>query len=235
MRRINPSLITTFIVIMFIGTFLGLDLPFIIFGFVAYVIFNMSRNRRQQEGRDRSGRYQRRQSERDRRYQERGYRQPSRRHPAPPRPKPVRSNPHKKTGIEKYKEFDYEGAIEDFNKALEIDHSDASVHFNIACAYSLTEQKDKAFQHLSHAVANGFKDVEKIKTHDALAYIRVQDEFEPFVENGYRYRPKTREATKKPAAEQGDLLEQLNQLSKMREKGLLTQEEFEIQKKRLLG
>ena len=55
-----------------------------------------------------------------------------------PRPR-KRPNPYKKSGVEKYKEYEYEGAIEDFKKALEIDPKDIPTHFNIACAYSLTE------------------------------------------------------------------------------------------------
>ena len=63
------------------------------------------------------------------------------------------SNPYKINGIKKYKEFDLEGAIEDFKKGLEIQPQDISLHFNLACAYSLTEQVDKAYAHLDRAVA----------------------------------------------------------------------------------
>src|SRR5678815_1435146 len=55
------------------------------------------------------------------------------------------SNPYKVNGIKKYKEFDLEGAIEEFKKGLEIQPQDISLHFNLACAYSLTEQVDKAY------------------------------------------------------------------------------------------
>ena len=62
-------------------------------------------------------------------------------------------NPYKTNGIKKYKEFDLEGAIEDFSKGLEIHPRDISLHFNLACAYSLTEQVDKAYAHLDRAVS----------------------------------------------------------------------------------
>ena len=231
MKRIDPSLITVFLVMMFIGAWL--DMPIIIFGFIAYMIF---RGRIFQKPRDRSERHRRRYESRDRRYQASSRRTPQRTSPPRPKPKARRKNPFKATGIEKFKDYNYEGAIEDWEKSLEIDNTDASVHFNIACAYSLTENKDKAFEHLSKAVANGFKDFEKIKSHDALAYIRVQDEFDTFVENGYQYRSSVSTPSVEEKVKQStDLLEQLNQLSKMREKGLLTEEEFEVQKKRLLG
>ncbi len=100
-------------------------------------------------------------------------------------PKPDNSL-HKKSGIEKYKEYDYKGAIVDFKKALEIDPTDSNAHFNIACAYSLMEDKANAFVHLDQAVANGFKDVYRIKDHDGLAWLRVQKGFDKFEKNGFR-------------------------------------------------
>ena len=151
--------------------------------------------------------------------------------------KPVRKskdNPYKKSGMEKYKEYDYNGAIEDFQKSLAVDDSDVATHFNIACAFSIMENKEKSFYHLSKAVELGFRDFEKIKTHDALAYLRIQDEFETFVQNNYKLKAGS-SAQQEKITEHGDLLEQLNKLAELREKGLLTEEEFVLQKKKLLG
>ena len=148
----------------------------------------------------------------------------------------VTRNPFKKSGIDKYKDYDYDGAIDDFTKALQIEDRDPAVHFNLACAYSLTEQKELAFKHLAKATQYGFKDTDKIKTHDALAFLRVQEEFDTFVESGYRWplsrtQSKAKEST---ILDSPDLLQQLNQLAMLRDKGLLSQEEFEMQKKKLL-
>ena len=131
----------------------------------------------------------------NRRLQQQGYppmappRQ-SRRMQAPPRPgrniARMVQNPYKVNGIKKYKEFDLEGAIEDFSKGLEINPKDISLHFNLACAYSLTEQVDKAYAHLDRAVALGFTDFNKIRTHDDLAYVRIQDRFDEFQNNNFR-------------------------------------------------
>jgi len=44
---------------------------------------------------------------------------------------------------------------------------------------------------LDKATALGFSDFGKIKTHDALAYLRIQDEFEDFEKNRYRIGQKT--------------------------------------------
>jgi len=174
-------------------------------------------------------------------------RPPQRRRPssAPRRQPPVASrkkNPFKLSGIQKYKDYDFEGAIDDFKKALAVDSKDIAVHFNLACAYSITEQAGKALNHLNYAVKNGFVDFDKIKEHDALAYLRIQDSFEEFVKNGYCLDQPAKEAptptpivtvTEEPSIST-DLLEQIKKLGELREKGFLTEEEFSAQKRRLL-
>jgi tetratricopeptide (TPR) repeat protein len=149
-------------------------------------------------------------------------------------------NQFKTEGIKKYKDFDLEGAIEDFKRGLEIQPQDISLHFNLACAYSLTEQVDKAYTHLDRAVALGFDDFEKIKSHDDLAYVRIQDRFESFKTNGFRLdMPVVEETEIKPGIrqieEKGDdvLLTQLKRLAELRDRGLLSEKEFLIEKKKL--
>ncbi|HJW28493.1 MAG TPA: NINE protein [Saprospiraceae bacterium] len=153
------------------------------------------------------------------------------------------SNPYKISGIKKYKDFDLEGAIEDFEKGLEIQPQDVSLHFNLACAYSLTEQVDKAYAHLDRAVALGFNDFEKIKTHDDLAYVRIQDRWDDFQKNGYRLQvpevmpkdnPEVKTEEKKTEPVLDDvLLAQLKRLSELRDRGLLSEQEFMTEKKKL--
>lgn len=186
----------------------------------------------------------------NRRLQQKGYppmappRQ-ARRPAAPPRNARttgrLMQNPYKVNGIKKYKEFDLEGAIEDFSKGLEINPKDISLHFNLACAYSLTEQVDKAYAHLDRAVTLGFTDFNKIKTHDDLAYVRIQEQFEEFENNQYRLASppaaennETDEMPSKEAPPQDDLLlAQLKRLSELRERGLLSEQEFSIEKRKL--
>ena len=150
-------------------------------------------------------------------------------------------NPYKVNGIKKYKEFDLEGAIADFQKGLEIHPRDISLHFNLACAYSLTEQVDKAYTHLDKAVSLGFNDFEKIKTHDDLAYVRIQDRFDDFQHNGFRLEgtkvmepPPSKEKNVREETIQDDvLLSQLKRLSELRDRGLLSEQEFITEKKKL--
>ena len=131
----------------------------------------------------------------------------------------------KQSGLKKYKEYDYDGAIEDFGKALAADPKDVAVHWNLTCLYSLTEQKELAFYHLQKAVELGFIDFEKVKTHEALSFLRVQSEFDAFARSGFKMSTDM---------EHSDILQQLKDLSMRREKGLLTEKEFADMSKRLV-
>ncbi len=145
----------------------------------------------------------------------------------------VKNNPFKQAGIKKFKDFEFELAIEDFQQALKISPQDVAIHFNIACAYSQIEKPDKAFEHISQAVELGFNDFDKIDTHDALAYMRIQPQWEDFKANGYTLRMKL-DAPKENMLDNDLLLEQLKKLNELKDKGLITEEEFFTQKKKLM-
>lgn len=166
-----------------------------------------------------------------------------RRAQTPTRSSALKANPFKNSGIKKYKDYDLEGAIEDFSQGLSINPNDIALHFNIACAYSMTEVKDKAYYHLSKAVELGFKDFEKIKTKDDLAFVRIQPEFDEFEENGFKLGARSSAQSGSARNEQSDeelvitddvLLSQLNKLAELRKKGLLSTEEFNLERKKLL-
>lgn len=167
----------------------------------------------------------------------------------------TRANALKVSGIKKYKDFDLEEAIEDFTEALRLVPGDSATHFNLACAYSLTEKKDKAYFHLSQSVATGLKDAQKILTHDDLAFVRIQPEFEGFRASGFRdyhFTSENRENVKSAGKEklsptnassgpdkelyhqEDALLAQLQKLSELRQKGILSEDEFQFERKKIL-
>lgn len=161
----------------------------------------------------------------------------------------MRANPYKNSGIKKYKDFDLEDAIIDFKKGLELSPNDVALHFNLACAYSLTEKKSLAYHHLSKAVAVGLKDVDRILSHDDLAFVRIQPEFDHFRSSGFRINPFVSKETERQDKEQeheetvtiennpdmdDKLLSQLNKLSELRKKGILSEDEFIFERKKIL-
>lgn len=150
---------------------------------------------------------------------------------------------YKKWGVEKFRDYDFEGAVDDFERALQFKYEDPATHFNLACCYSILEEPVKSFHHLDQAVSFGFNQLDKIHDHDALSYLRTQPGFDDFVRNGYRQRqelPSPRRSflevqKPEPALESSnDLLDQIKRLSELRDKGILTEEEFAQQKRRIL-
>ncbi len=154
---------------------------------------------------------------------------------------------HKRLGIELFRAQDLDGAADAFEKALDEDYQDPATHFNLACTYGLLQDADRTFFHLEKAVEFGFQNLEKIHRHNALSYVRTLPEFEDFVDNGYQL-PLNGYATSGPDLEEptldlnghkeppkDDLLDQIVKLGDLRDKGILTEQEFVKQKKKLLG
>lgn len=145
----------------------------------------------------------------------------------------------KKNAIELFRDYAFEEAIEEFNEALELAPDDASIHFNLACSYSMIEEAEMAFTHLEKAVENGFDATKKIHAHTALAYLRTHPDFDQFVSNGFKVikalpKPEQNLLDTEPKSEEEDLLSQIAKLGDLLDQGILTQEEFAIQKKKLL-
>jgi len=195
---------------------------------------------------DRERRHQQRQQERSRREQMRADQRATRRTTTTTiSTRTTRTTPNntasgqaeRQAGLRYFKDFEYDRAIIAFERALEKNPRDVASHFNIACSYSCEEEADKAFYHLDRAIALGFADFERIRTHDSLAFLRVQAGFQAFEENGYRLAPDLSAeevVLENPIKEEAlvelpeindDLLEQLQRLATLREKGLLTEGE----------
>ncbi len=95
-------------------------------------------------------------------------------------------DPFEESGDKKYQEYDFEGAIQDYIRSLNVKSNNPEVHFKLACLYSNLEEIDNAFFHLEKAVEKGFYDFKRIKTHDNLAFLRTQSTFDDFVNAGYK-------------------------------------------------
>ena len=147
--------------------------------------------------------------------------------------------PFKRTGVAKFNRHDYEGAIKDFLRGLKDAPNDPDLHFNLACCYSIEEETMMSLYHLDKAIENGYQKFDKIHRHSFLSYIRQQPQFQEFVNNDYQledYYEEVEEALDEQpeGLELDGLIEQIKKLGELREKGILTDEEFEEQKRRLL-
>lgn len=135
----------------------------------------------------------------------------------------------KKKGKSQFTSYDVDEAIDTFKKALSLNDNDISSHFNLACCYSINEEKERAYAHLSKAIELGFTDFNKIMNHEALAYMRIQDDWDEFKKNGFIIEQKSL-----GKGEGFNLLEKLRRLDQLKEKGHLSLEEFRSKKKDLL-
>jgi len=188
--------------------------------------YNKHRYEYQGKNRDRRQRPQRRSNA--------PVRQRTAKSPAPRRTATSKKNPFFETGMKKYEDFDMRGAIADFTKALEISPHHVHTHFRLACAYSLMENKKKGFYHLSKAVENGMTKLDKIKSTDELAFLRIQDEYTDFEKNNFRLAPSVQPPADIKGLDEDILLRQLNKLKDLRDRGILTEAEF-VQEKRKLS
>ncbi|MBI3725773.1 redoxin family protein [bacterium] len=77
-------------------------------------------------------------------------------------------------GIDQLEKRQYDDAVASFKKAIEIRKELPETYYNIACAYSLKGEKDKAIDWFADALAHGFNDEDHIaKDHDLDA---IRDE-----------------------------------------------------------
>lgn len=137
-----------------------------------------------------------------------------------------------------YSNYDYDGAIAQLLRAIEIKYDDPEAHYLLARCYSVNEKVEKALSHLDVAVAFGLQNPEeRIKNEGDLAYLRIRPEFEDFTSNGYRLPrelpPPKPEWIDPDDKDEPDLLEQLNRLQKQWKEGELTDEEYELRQQEL--
>jgi tetratricopeptide (TPR) repeat protein len=139
----------------------------------------------------------------------------------------------KREAIALFRQGDYAGALSVFERALETAPDNPALHFNLACCRSMLRDADAALYHLDKAFQYGFTDLERVHRHKALSYLRALPAFRDFVENGYQLD----QTQRLPAARDtggDDFLDQIIRLGELREKGILTEEEFKRHKKKLL-
>jgi len=144
-----------------------------------------------------------------------------------------------KDGFIAYRGGEYDQARKYFEDALQYDYNDPQTHFMLACCYSLSKDSKQAYFHLASAVDFGFQEFEEIYHNEALTWLRSQPDFDFFVQNGYRQvvhlsAPKPDLLEEKSYYDM-TLLDRIADLGELLERGVITKEDFESQKKELLG
>lgn len=94
-------------------------------------------------------------------------------------------NKKKKQGLEKLRKYELETALDLFEAAIEESPRDGEIYFHMACAHSIMENVTEGYECLKKAMKYGLPHPDKILTHDMLAFLRLQDPFEAFVESNF--------------------------------------------------
>ncbi len=138
-----------------------------------------------------------------------------------------------------YRGGQYDQARKLFEDSLQYDYNDPQTHFMLACCYSVAKESKQAYFHLASAVDFGFQEFEEIYHNEALTWLRTQPDFDFFVQNGYRQIAHI--STHKPDLLEEKsyyditLLDRIADLGELLERGVITKDDFELQKKELLG
>ncbi|OAV44911.1 NINE protein [Lewinella sp. 4G2] len=136
-----------------------------------------------------------------------------------------------------YRDYETREAIPLYMRSLENRSNNPKLHFKLACIHSMHEDTAKALSHLEKAINQGYADFQRINSHDHLSFLRSQSAYQVFKANGYK-QPDIEEQiideVETPLQLNDDFLGQLERLAKLKEAGILSQEEFAAQKERLL-
>ena len=146
-----------------------------------------------------------------------------------------------------YRAGNFDMARKYFEDALQYDYNDPHTHFMLACCHSIARDAKQAYFHLASAVDFGFQEFEEIYHNEALEWLRNLPDFEAFVQNGYRQlayldkpKPDLLESKSSNLLESksyydATVLDRIADLGELLERGVITKDDFESQKKSLLG
>jgi len=94
-------------------------------------------------------------------------------------------NKFKEDGIKCLNAYEISQAIQAFEKALLYSKNDPEIFFHLACCYSIEEQVEKGFECIKKAVELNLLDLEMILNHEMLAFLRIQESFEEFLNSNF--------------------------------------------------
>jgi tetratricopeptide (TPR) repeat protein len=126
-----------------------------------------------------------------------------------------------------YEKKDYDNALDFSLKALQLDSENPTIHYNLASLYSLKGDEENTFFHIKRAVEEGYKNYDAFQKNSDFEFIRNCPKFNDFVNNGYKFE--------KDDAIVSDKYSELEKISVLKEKGILTEDEFISEKNKILS
>lgn len=89
---------------------------------------------------------------------------------------------HHAIGVVTMRMRDLPRAIDELQRASSLDPTDASIHYNLACAHALSGDPDTALESLRRAMTHGYRDVDHTGSDPDLESLRGLPEFEQLLE-----------------------------------------------------
>ena len=148
---------------------------------------------------------------------------------------PLYKDPFEADGDNKYANYDFDGAIYDYLRSLKVRAQNPEVHFKLACLYSILEESENVYHHLGKAVEQGYFKMSLINEHKHLEYIRNHKDFATFVKNGFKIKNEVKLELNDRLELSDTIISQIERLAKMRDQGVINDEEFQLQKSRILN
>ncbi|MCP9234956.1 NINE protein [Lewinella sp. JB7] len=151
-----------------------------------------------------------------------------------------KKDPFQLSADKAYEEYDFEGAIRDYRRSLNVDPRQPEVHFKLACLHSIHENTDTALFHLNKAIENGFYDFDELDRHDHLSFLRSTPQYFAFKSNSYRL-PGNEAPSPDPVTPpeetlelSDDLITRIERLAQLKEDGILSEDAFKREKAKIL-
>ncbi|MDT0646327.1 SHOCT domain-containing protein [Zunongwangia sp. F260] len=118
----------------------------------------------------------------------------------------------------------FQQAIQSANTAVNLNNNFPLAYYRLATLHSIRSDKESAFLCLEKAVSLGYSNFDKLNKDPNLEWLRRRPEWEQFRTAGY----------KKTSSNSG-YINELNELSNLRDKGIITEDEFIAKKQRILN
>lgn len=90
--------------------------------------------------------------------------------------------------LDHYRKGNFELAIENLKKANELQSNNRTILIGLAYNYSKIQDFPKAIYYIEKAILSGYKNFDRIQTHEDFAELRKTEIFQEFVENGYKQK-----------------------------------------------
>lgn len=128
-----------------------------------------------------------------------------------------------------FKNNEIDNAIEKYKSLLAYTDKAPITNFKLAKLYSMKKDSKLSLKYLVISIQEGYNNFDKINNDNELEFLRNSSEFKIFVENGYKMPTLIKSETSISR------IEELEKLTTLYEKGILTPEEFENEKKNILS